>query len=157
MDAQQLRQAAHDEVLDGLRAGRSLAQIEAAVARCRSRGVYEPDLAMLELIIGALNYADANPEQPLDTSDWRDRFLPEINYRNRHTDVERLVYALQTAAAFRTGLRPDILNDTYGWGNAALLPYAVRAAVMTIRAVSEGHPLPVACNGIAARLPHLDP
>jgi hypothetical protein len=110
---------------------------------------------MLELIIGALDHADASPERPLDTSDWRERFLPEISFRNRHTDVERLVYALHVAAAFRTGLRPDILSDTYGWGSAALLPYATRAAVMSIRAVSDGLELPVVCDRIALRLPQL--
>jgi hypothetical protein len=111
---------------------------------------------MLELVIGALDYAGASPERPLDTSDWRERFLPEITFRNRHTDVERVVYALQTAAAFRTGLRPDILNDTYGWGDVALLPYATRAAVMSIRAVSEGHELCDVCGQIATRLPQLN-
>ena len=57
MNAEQLRQAAHAAVLDGLRTGRSLAEIERDVARCRTRGVYEPDLAMLELIITALDDA----------------------------------------------------------------------------------------------------
>ena len=155
MDAQQLRQAAHDEVLDGLRAGRSLAEIERDVARCRSRGVYEPDLAMLELIITALDDAGVSRDRPLDTSDWRQRFLPEITFRNKHTEVQRLVYALQAAAAFRTGLRPDILEDTYGWGGAALLPYATRAAVMTIRAVSANHDLQATCDRIGASVVEL--
>jgi hypothetical protein len=155
VDAEQLRLAAHADVLGGLRAGRSLGEIERDVLRRRSRGVFEPDLAMLELVIGALDYVGVSLEQPLDISHWRDRFLPEINFRNRHADVGRLVYALHTAAAFRTGLRPDILEDTYGWGGAVLLPYATRAAVMSIRAVSDGRELPEVCDQIAARLPQL--
>lgn len=150
MDAEQLRQAAHAAVLDGLRAGRSLAEIERDVARCRAGGVYEPDLAMLELIIAALDEAEVSRERPLDISDWRKRFLPEINFRNKHTEVQRLVYALQAAAAFRTGLRPHILDDTYGWGGAVLLPYATRAAVMTIRAVSADRDLGSVCERIGA-------
>ena len=134
MDADKLRKHAQAAVLDGLPAGRTLAAIELDVAGCRVRGKYEPDLAMLELIIAALDDAGVSRDRPLDISDWRRSFLPEINFHNRHTDVQRLVYALQTAAAFRTGLRPDILNDTYSWSGVALLPYATRAAVMSNRA-----------------------
>ena len=89
-------------------------------------------------------------DRPLDISDWRRSFLPEINFHTRHTDVQRLVYAVQTVAAFRTGLRPDILNDTYSWGPVPLLPYATRAAVMTIRATcADGDPQ-AACQRISA-------
>ena len=105
MDADKLRKHAQAAVLDGLPAGRTLAAIELDVAGCRVRGKYEPDLAMLELIIAALDDAGVSRDRPLDISDWRRSFLPEINFHNRHTDVQRLVYALQTAAAFRTGLR----------------------------------------------------
>lgn len=150
MDAEQARQAAHAAVLHGLRAGRNLAQIERDVLGCRVRRVYEPDLAMLELIITALDDAGVSRDRPLDISDWRQRFLPEINFQNKHTDVQRLVYALQTAAAFRPGLRPDILNDTYGWGGAVLLHYATRAAVMTIRAVAADKDLQGTCDRIEA-------
>ena len=34
------------------------------------------------------------------------------------------MYALYAAAAFCTGLRPDILTHTYGWRGASPLPYA---------------------------------
>ena len=155
MDADKLRQQAHAAVLDGLPAGRTLAAIEQDVAGCRVRGKYEPDLAMLELIIAALDDAGVSRDRPLDISDWRRSFLPEINFHNRHTDVQRLVYALQTAAAFRTGLRPDILNDTYGWGGAALLPYATRAAVMTIRATCADGDLQASCTRVAAGVIYL--
>lgn len=111
---------------------------------------------MLELIITALDDAGVSRDRPLDISDWRQRFLPEINFRNKHTDVQRLVYALHTAAAFRTGLRPDILNDTYGWGNAVLLPYAIRAAVMTIRAVAADGDLKAACDRIESTVIRLE-
>ena len=155
MDADKLRKHAQAAVLDGLPAGRTLAAIELDVAGCRVRGKYEPDLAMLELIIAALDDAGVSRDRPLDISDWRRSFLPEINFHNRHTDVQRLVYALQTAAAFRTGLRPDILNDTYGWGGAALLPYATRAAVMTIRATCADGDLQASCTRVAAGVIYL--
>ena len=155
MDADKLRKHAQAAVLDGLPAGRTLAAIELDVAGCRVRGTYEPDLAMLELIIAALDDAGVSRDRPLDISDWRRSFLPEINFHNSHTDVQRLVYALQTAAAFRTGLRPDILNDTYGWGGAALLPYATRAAVMTIRATCADGDLQASCTRVAAGVIYL--
>ena len=156
MDADAARTAAHIVVLDGLRAGTALDAIELGVARCRVRGVYEPDLAMLELIIAALDVARAGRTQPLDSADWPARFLPEVTYRNRHTERERLLYALYAAAAFRTGLRPDILTDTYGWRGASLLPYATRAAVMTIRAAADGQPLDVLTERIAAAIAPLE-
>lgn len=126
MDADAARTAAHLVVLKGLRAGTPLDAIELGVTRCRVRGVYEPDLAMIELIVAALDVARASPAQPLNTGDWPARFLPGVPYRNRHTERERLTYALYAAAAFRTRLRPDILTDTYSWGGrlAAALRHA---------------------------------
>ena len=149
MDVERLRRDAQAAVLDGLRTGQTLSAIERAVAACRKRGAYEPDLAMLEVVIAALDHAAVGPDRPCDTGEWRASFLPEINFRNRHVEVERLTYALHTAAAFRTGLRPDVLDDTYGWGSATLLPYATRAAVMTVRAVAGADPLGEVCDSIA--------
>lgn len=63
------------------------------------------------------------------------------------------MYALQTAAALRTGLRPDILDDTYHWGSTPLWPSALLAAVMTIRAVSDGNDLAGPCRLIASGIP----
>jgi hypothetical protein len=156
MDADAARTAAHIVVLEGLRAGTALDAIELGVVRCRVRGVYEPDLAMLELIVTALDVARASSAEPLNSVDWPARFLPEVTYRNRHTERERLMYALYAATAFRTGLRPDILTDTYGWRGTSLLPYATRAAVMTIRAVADGQQLEVVTQQIAAAIAPLE-
>jgi hypothetical protein len=111
-----------------------------------------PDVAMLELVVAALDVAGVNRDRPVSTADWRDRYLPELTFRNRPREVERLVYALQTAAAFRTGLRPDVLEDTYSWGSVPVLPYATRAAVMTIRAVAAGGDLAAVCDQIAGAI-----
>lgn len=112
---------------------------------------------MLELVIAALDVAEATRHKPLDGGDWPALFLPEISFRSRHGERARLLYALYAAAAFRTGLRPDILTDTYGWGGAALLPYATRAAVMTIRAVGDGQQLDALTDQIAAAVRPLEP
>ena len=152
MDADAARTAAHLVVLEGVPAGAALDAIELGVARCRVRGVYEPDLAMLELIIAALDVARVSRTQPLDSGDWSARYLPEVTYRNRHTERERLTYALYAAAALRTGLRPDVLTDTCSWRGASLLPYATRAAVMTVRAVADGQQLEVFTQRIAAAI-----
>jgi hypothetical protein len=82
--------------------------------------------------------------------------LPEVTYRNRRTERDPLVHGLYAAAAFRTGLRPDVLTDTSGWGGASLLPYATRAAVMSVRAVAHGQPLDVVIDRIAAAVPRLE-
>jgi hypothetical protein len=156
VDAEQARTAAHATVLNGLRDGTALHEIERGVARCRVRGVYEPDLAMLELIVAALDVAEASRQQPVDSGDWPARHLPELTFRNRHSERERLTYALHAAAALRTGLRPDVLTDTYGWGGASLLPYATRAAVMTIRAVSDGQQVGAVTQRIAAAVTPLE-
>jgi hypothetical protein len=111
-----------------------------------------PDVAMLELVVAALDVGQVSWEQPVVTADWRERYLPEVVFRNRPNEVERLVYALQTGAALRTGLRPSILDDTYGWGSVPVLPYATRAAVMTIRAVADGRDLGETCSEVAAAI-----
>ncbi len=156
MDAEAARTAAQRVVLEGVQAGTALAVVELGVARCCVRGVYEPDLALVELVIAALDVAGASRDEPRDSGDWPERFLPEVPSRNRHTERARLVYAFYVAAAFRTGLRPDVLTDTYGWGGAALLPYATRAAVMTIRAVADGHDLDDLVDRIASAVRPLE-
>ena len=93
MDAEQARTAAHATVLDGLREGTALQEIERGVVRCRVRGVYEPDLAMLELIVAALDAAGVSRRQPVDSGDWPARYLPELAFRNRHSERERLALA----------------------------------------------------------------
>jgi hypothetical protein len=152
VDAEELREKAQAAVLTGLPAGRSLAQIEADVAQCHERRVYMPDVAMLELVVAALDVAGVSRDRPVSTADWRERYLPELTFRNRPREVERLVYALQTGAAFRTGLRPDVLEDTYSWGTVQVLPYATRAAVMTIRAVAADGDLAAVCDQIAGAI-----
>lgn len=156
MQHEELRQAAQQAVLQGLPAGTTLADIEAAVGRSHVRG-YSPDLAMLELVIAALDVADAGPEQRLSTAGWRERYLPEVTFHNRFTEVDRLVYALHAATAFRAGLRPDILNDIYGWNAVQLWPYATRAAVMTIRAIADGHDLQATCVEVGRAVRALEP
>ena len=108
---------------------------------------------MLELVAAALDVVGVRPEQPLSTAGWREKYLPEVEWRRNRRATERVVYALQTAAAFRTGLRPDILDDTYHWSATPLWPSAVLAAVMTIRATSDGQDLAEVCAGIDSCIP----
>lgn len=111
---------------------------------------------MFELVVAALDVAGVSPDRPVSTANWRARYLPELTFRNRPREVERLVYAVQTAAAFRTGLQPDILEDTYSWGGVPVLPYATRAAVMTIRAAAADGDLGDLCERIDAAIRPLD-
>lgn len=152
----ELREQAHAAVLDGLAAGRTLGQIESDVGQAHVRGTYSPDVAMLELIIAALDVAGISRESPTSSEGWRQRYLPEIRFRNNHREVERQAYALHTAAAFRTGLQPSILDDTYGWNPDPLWPYATRAAVMTIRAAAEGKDIAEVCQQVRSRIPDLE-
>ncbi len=132
---QALRQRAQQAVLEGLRQGQTLDRIETAVA-------------------AALDVAQVSAGQPLSTAGWRQKYLPEIDWRRERRGTERIVYALQTAAALRTGLRPDILDDTYHWNAAQLWPHAMLAAVMTIRAISDGHDIAVVCGQMANHIPN---
>jgi hypothetical protein len=118
--------------------------------------VYSPDIAMFELVIAALDVAGISPDTPLSTAGWREQFLLELTWPNQHREVERLVYALQTAAAFRTGLRPDVLDDTYTWNSTPVWPYATRAAVMTIRAIANGRDMSETCEQVQGAVRNLD-
>lgn len=151
IDQEELRRNAQQAVLDGLRSGQELHEIEAAVSQSHIRGSFSPDLAMLSLVAAALDVAGANKEQPLSTAGWRERYLPEVTFRNRPKEVERVTYALHAGAAVRTGLQPDVLDDTYHW-HADVWPYATLAAVMAIRAVADGGDLAQVCDQIADAL-----
>ena len=153
----ELRRAAHAAVLDGLPLGRRLSEIEAEVGRCHVRRVYSPDVALFELVIAALDVAGVSTDSPRSTEGWRERFLPELTFPNRHSEVNRLVYAFQTAVSYRSGLRPPVLDDSYGWFNAQIWPYATRAAVMTLRAVADGGDLAVTCDRVRDVVPQLEP
>lgn len=145
----ELRRAAHHAVLHGLPAGATLAEIEAGVGSSNVRGVYCPDVAMFELVVAALDVAGVSPDSPMSTEGWRERFLPELRFRNRHAEVNRHVYAFQTAVTYRSGMRPQVLDDTYGWFDVPIWPYAARAAVMTLRAVAEGGDLAAMCARVS--------
>lgn len=155
-DAEELRAAAQAAVLAGLPAGRSLKQVELDVSRSHVRGSYSPDVAMLEIVVAALDVGQVDRERPLSTVGWREKYLPELRLHNRPQEVERLVYAFQTACTFRTGLQPSILDDTYGWGAGALWPHATRAAVMTVRAMADEKDLLVMCEAIARAVQPLE-
>lgn len=152
----ELRAASHEAVLTGLPAGKSLSEIETGVGKSNVRGVYCPDVAMFELVIAALDVMGLSPASPLSTEGWRERFLPELTFRNRHSDVNRLVYVFQTAAAIRSGVRPAVLDDTYGWFDAPIWPYATRAAVMSLRAAADGRDLATACAQAAELIQSLE-
>jgi hypothetical protein len=152
-EAEALRVRAHRAVLAGLCEGRSLSDIEREVATCRVRGTFTPDVAMLELIAAALDVAQVSPQQPRSTAGWRQKYLPEVDWRRDRRSTERIVYALQTAGALRTGLRPDILDDTYHWSATPLWPYALLAAIMTIRATSDGKDLAQVCTQLQGCIP----
>lgn len=152
----ELRLVAHDAVLRGLPAGVSLAGIEAEVGKSKVRGVYSPDVAMYELVFAALDVAGVGQSTPISTENWRERFLPQLRFRNRHAEVNRLVYAFQTAVTYRSGLRPSVLDDTYGWFDVPIWPYATRAAVMTLRALSEGGDVAAMCAQVSEVVPQLE-
>ena len=108
------------------------------------------------MVIAALDVAGINPDTLLSTAGWRERFLPELTWRNQHREVARLVYALQTAAAFRTGLRPDVLDDTSSWNSTPVWPYDTRAAVMTIGAIAKGRDMSVPCEQVEGAVRNLE-
>ena len=92
---------------------------------------------LLELAADALEAGGVTRRQPLDYAGLFERFLPECGFRGRSQN-ERRHYALRAAAMICGGIRPDLLEDTYWWGDVEdLWIYALYALVICVRAAAE--------------------
>jgi len=85
-------------LLDGLRCGEKLSQLERAVRRCQTT-TFTPDIALLDVGVAALDLAGVDRNAPLAKTELIGRHLPEINFRNQRALQERTTYALNAIAS----------------------------------------------------------
>jgi hypothetical protein len=123
-------------LLDGLRRGQSLSQLERAVRQSQTKG-FTPDVAVLEVGVAAMDLAGVDRNAPIAKADLVTVHLSEINFRNQRALQERTTYALNAIAAIRGGLEPDILEDTYWWQTRDIVQHAVIAATAYVRACAQ--------------------
>ena len=96
-----------------------------------------PGEVLLELGADALGLAGVGRDQPLEYAALFERFLPECSFRGRSQN-ERRHYALRAVAMIHGGVRPDLLEDTYWWGDIEdFWMYALFALTICVRAAAD--------------------
>ncbi len=139
-------EALHDQaqraLLDGLRRGDDLDELERAVRRSKAKG-FTPDVAVLEVGVAAMDLAEVDRSTPIAKADLISLHLSEIDFRNQRALQERTTYALNIIAAMRGGLEPDILEDMYWWRIRDIVEYAVIAATAYVRACAQRRQQPI--------------
>lgn len=133
---EELHAVAQLAFLTALRQGTDLEDIEIGVRRTAAKG-FTPDVAVLEVAVAAMDLAGVDQSRPLLKADLMSRHLSEVHFRNQRALQERTTYALNTVAAIRGGLEPDIGQDIYWWHVRDMVKYAVLAAVAYVRASAE--------------------
>ena len=109
-----------------------------------------PGELFLELGADTLALAGVSRDRPLEYEGLFDRFLPECSFRGRSQN-ERRHYALRAIAMIHGGVRPDLLDDTYWWGDVEdFWMYAFFALTICVRATADRLGQPV--SEVAARL-----
>ena len=128
-------------MLSGLARGDDVYDLVAAAAPSHVPGWFTPDVALLELAVTALDLACPAGAEPLESAGLRERFLPEVTFRDR-VEHRNSQYAVYAAACMRGGLQPDLLGDA-GWWQTPLWQYTVFAVVIYSRAAAERLAVPV--------------
>lgn len=101
-------------LVEGLRRGESLSQLERAVRHSQTKS-FTPDVAVLGVGVAAMDLAGVDRTAPIAKANLVSVHLSEINFQSQRALQERTTYALNAIAAIRGGLEPDILEDTYWW------------------------------------------
>ncbi|MDP3711234.1 MAG: hypothetical protein Q8R60_01950 [Mycobacteriales bacterium] len=149
-DIAELRALAHRTVMDGVAADDELGPITYRGEAAHVRGRYTPDVAMLEVVAAAVAAAGVSAATPVDTGLWVRSHLPEVKRSSR--DADRASQMVHIVLAYAAGVRVDVLEHTYHW-HGARLRAATAAAVMTLRALSEGRDRAQLCTDVAGHLP----
>jgi hypothetical protein len=137
-----LHAQAQRALLDGLRRGDDLDELERAVRRSKAKG-FTPDVAVLQVGVAAMDLADVDRNTPIAKADLVTLHLSELDFRNQRALQERTTYALNIIAAMRGGLEPDILEDMYWWRTRDIVEYAVIAATAYVRACAQRRQQPI--------------
>ena len=123
-------------LLDGLRRGDTLSELEHAVRHSQTKR-FTPDLAILQVGVAALDLARVDRNGPIAKAELVEQHLTALDFRNQRGLQERTTYALYAVAAIRGGLELDILQDVYWWRTRDIVEYAVTAAAAYVRACAQ--------------------
>ena len=136
--------------LSGIARGGDVNDVVADLAPLHPKRNTFPGELFLELGADMLELAGVSRATPLHYEGLFDRFLPECSFRGRSQN-ERRHYALRAIAMIHGGVQPDLLDDTYWWGDIEdFWIYAFYALAVVVRAAADRIDEPVAV--IAARL-----
>lgn len=135
-DPDVLHRQAQTAILSGLAAGQDDAfELMLAIRPYDVRGLFTPDVALLDVAAAALALACPPGSEPLEYEGLTDRYLSDLMLSGR-TLRHRTRYAIYAAACMRGGLHPDLLNEAGGW-EPRLWTYAVSAVVLYSRAAAD--------------------
>jgi hypothetical protein len=148
-----LHRKAQTAILSGLAGGNDDAfELMLSVRPYDVRGLFTPDVALLEVAAAALGLACPPGSQRLEYEGLTDRYLANLMLDGR-TVRRRTQYAIYAAACMRGGLHPDLLMEAGGW-EPRLWTYAVSAVVLYSRAAADrlGVPLSEIASEVAEEL-----
>src|SRR4051812_17216385 len=135
-DPDVLHRHAHVAILSGLAGGDDdVFELMTAVLPYDVRGLFTPDVALLEVAAAALGLACPPGVKRLEYEGLTDRYLSDLALDGR-TVRRRTQYAIYAAACLRGGLHPDLVGDAGGW-EPRLWTYAVSAVVLYVRAAAD--------------------
>ncbi len=142
-DPDVLHRKAQIAILSGLADGNDDAfELMLSVRPYDVRGLFTPDVALLEVAAAALGLACPPGSERLEYEGLTDRYLADLMLDGR-TVRRRTQYAIYAAACIRGGLHPDLLMEAGHW-EPRLWTYAVSAVLLYCRAAAERLELPVA-------------
>jgi len=129
-------------LLGGLVEGSDAHQLAAAVADLHPKNNTFPGEVFMELAADAFEIADISRDTSTPYEGLREAHLPECSFRGREN--RKIQYAILTSAAYRAGLKPDLLDEV-GWcHNDDYWRYALFATVGLIRAGADLQGIPAA-------------
>ena len=135
------RTEAIQRLLSGLERGSDAHELAAAVADLHPKNNTFPGEVFMEVAADALEIAGISRDTSIPYEELREAHLRECNFRGREN--RKIQYAILTSAAFRAGLKPDLLDEVAYW-NDDYWRYALFATVGLIRAAADLQGIPVA-------------
>ena len=135
------RTEAIQRLLSGLERGSDAHELAAAGADLHPKNNTFPGEVFMEIAADALEIAGISRDTSIPYEELREAHLRECNFRGREN--RKIQYAILTSAAFRAGLKPDLLDEVAYW-NDDYWRYALFATVGLIRAAADLQGIPVA-------------
>jgi hypothetical protein len=95
-----------------------------------------PGEVLFELAVDAVDLSEASRADPIDYEGLRQRYLPEISFTGKTSQLKSR-HLLHAVAARRGGLQPDLLDDVGWWRNDDFWVWAHYALVIYVRAAAD--------------------